>query len=318
MAFGVLFDFDGNSDVSRIITAANMTQEQWFLDAVNYSQPIDLFVLIGHNPIRDSSSTFTFQTIVQTIRSMRPEVPVQGFGGHTHIRDFAVYDSMSTALESGKNHKSAGYQLANTGAGRYCETLGWFSMTGIQSSTYNGTKVPQGVLNPAQPAGNVTAVENNGTSSANSSNSTLLYSRRYIDWNRRSFAYHANGSQDNTFDTLGGALVSANITQTRTAINITYLYGCAPQTWCMTCKPFNDSGNIYTGLLADALSTVIVNDTRADQSRIIIINTGSIRFDLAEGPFTVDDSYIVSPFSDYFYYIKDVPWSTASVGQYLP
>lgn len=32
--------------------------------------------------------------------------PIQAFGGHTHIRDFTVYDSMSTGLESG----------------RYCET----------------------------------------------------------------------------------------------------------------------------------------------------------------------------------------------------
>src|SRR3954462_9430644 len=43
MAFGVLYDFTGNSNVSRVTKAATMVKEQWFIDAVNYAQPIDLF-----------------------------------------------------------------------------------------------------------------------------------------------------------------------------------------------------------------------------------------------------------------------------------
>ena len=45
---------------------------------------------------------------------------------------------------------------------------------------------------------------------------------------------------------------------------------------------------------------------------MILINTGSIRFDLIEGPFTFDDSFIVSPFNDKFQYIPNVPYSVAS------
>jgi len=99
MTFGVLFDFTGNSNVSKITKAADMIKQQWFLDAVNFAEPIDLFLLIGHNPIRGSGSTLSL--VHDTIRSMRPSVPIQGFGGHTHIRDFTVYDDRSTALESG-------------------------------------------------------------------------------------------------------------------------------------------------------------------------------------------------------------------------
>jgi hypothetical protein len=100
MTFGVLYDFTGNSNVSKITKAADMIKQQWFLDAVNFSEPIDLFLVIGHNPIRGSGSTLG--QVHDTIRSMRPNVPIQGFGGHTHIRDFTVYDDKSTALESGK------------------------------------------------------------------------------------------------------------------------------------------------------------------------------------------------------------------------
>jgi len=54
-----------------------------------------------------------------------------------------------------------------------------------------------------------------------------------------------------------------------------------------------------------------VNASRSTVPRYIIINTGSIRFDLVEGPFTYDDSFIVSPFTDAFQYIKNVPYSMA-------
>jgi hypothetical protein len=106
MAFGVLFDFTGNSNVSKVITAANLVKEQWFLDAVDYDQPIDLFILIGHNPVRTASPSFTMEFVSRAIRALRPEVPLQVFGGHTHIRDFRVYDDMSTALEAGESPSS--------------------------------------------------------------------------------------------------------------------------------------------------------------------------------------------------------------------
>lgn len=102
MAFGVLFDFTGNSNVSKVIKAADMVKESWFRDAVNYTQPIDLFMVIGHNPVRPTVSSSTIGTVISAIRKVRPDVPIQGFGGHTHIRDFTVYDNKATGLESGR------------------------------------------------------------------------------------------------------------------------------------------------------------------------------------------------------------------------
>jgi len=102
MAFGVLYDFTGNSNVSKVIPAATLVKQQWFLDAINYAEPIDLFLVIGHNPIRTSDYGSTFGLLHSTIRGLRPSVPIQAFGGHSHIRDFQVYDDMSTGLESGE------------------------------------------------------------------------------------------------------------------------------------------------------------------------------------------------------------------------
>lgn len=264
MSFGVLYDFTGNSNVSRVIKAADLVKERWFLDAIQYPEPIDLFLVIGHNPVRPTAGGSTFGTLYKAIRGLRPDTPIQAFGGHTHIRDFAIFDEKSTGLESG----------------RYCETVGWLSMSGINSSTFKGNVNPRGVPNPTQPAINVTATGGNLTKS------NLLYQRRYLDFNRLTFAYHAVGSQDNTFDFHSGERVTELITTDRTALNLTALYGCAPATYCQSCKPFGAEGNIFP-LLATALATTVINQSRADIPRLIIINTGSVRFDLVEGPFTL-------------------------------
>ncbi|OWY51488.1 Secreted protein [Alternaria tenuissima] len=299
MAFGVLFDFTGNSNVSKVIKAADMVKQPWFQQAVNYTEPIDLFVITGHNPVRTSVSSSTMGTVFKAIRSIKPDVPIQAFGGHTHIRDFAVYDNKATGLESG----------------RYCETLGWLAMSGIESKTCKAQHNPKGVPNPTRSA---VVPASTGTASASahlptsSSNSTIRYARRYLDWNRNTFAYHAENSQPyTTFDTSAGTSISAEITSDRSKLNLTDLYGCAPETYCQYCKPFLAEGNIF-GLLQTALATVVVNETRKDVPRLIIINTGSVRFDLAKGPFTYDDSFIVSPFDDAFQFIPDVPYEQAS------
>lgn len=301
MAFGVLYDFKGNTNVTKITKTADLVKESWFLSAVNYSRPIDLFLVVGHNPIRPTDSESTFGTLYKTIRSMRPHVPIQAFGGHSHIRDFVVYDGMSTGLESG----------------RYCETLGFLSLSGIRSSNFTGKLRPKGVPNPTTKAVSMvarTATASAGfpSSTANASNSSMVYSRRYLDWNRLTFAYHAVGSQDRTFDYHSGLRVTSDITSIRKELNLTALYGCAPETYCVSCKPYGTNGNIYSSLLPVALGAAVINSTRGNIPRLIIINSGSIRFDLVQGPFTYDDSFIVSPFTDGFQYIPNVPYSIAS------
>lgn len=290
MAFGVIYDFDGNTNYTNVITVANLTREQWFVNAVKTTEPVDLFLLIGHNPVRDTGSkTFTMATVQKFIRKHRPTTPIQVFGGHSHIRDLAVYDERSVGLESG----------------RYCETMGWLSMSGIHSSNYTGKHNPIGVPNPTQKAINVTADANI------TDNSPLTYFRRYLDWNRLTFEYHAVGSQAKTFDQKPGPAISADITADRKALNLSMLYGCAPQTYCVDCAPFGSNGSIY-GLLEVALAAEVIAPARKTIPRLIIINTGSIRFDLVQGPFTYDDSFIVSPFADTFQYLAAVPYAAAS------
>lgn len=285
MAFGVLFDFTGNTNVSRVIPAKTMVTQQWFLDALSCPEPVDAFVVLGHNPARGSDSASTFPVVFDAIRSVYPNTPIQFMGGHSHIRDFAVYDSSSTSLESG----------------RYCETLGWLSMSGFDSTNSGFTGImpgPAGVPNPTRQA-------------ILNSTSPFVYSRRYLDWNRRTFEYHAATWYDHSFDYNNGLAVTAEITKYRKQLNLSDVTGCVPQDYCMTCVPFNSSDNIFP-LLSDALAEAVVNEPRKDIPRYVIANTGSVRFDMYKGPFTYDDQFIVSPFTDIFLYVPEVPYDQAS------
>ncbi|PHH62939.1 hypothetical protein CDD81_6572 [Ophiocordyceps australis] len=284
MAFGLLFDFKGNSNASQVIEAKQLVKEDWFNEALACKKPVDLFIILGHNPVRQTDRYSTFKTVFDAIRARHPKTPIQIFGGHTHIRDFAVYDNSSVALESG----------------RFCETLGWLSMSGFDScnSRFKGVKNPRGVPNPLRRA-------------TNTSTTPFTYSRRYLDWNRKTFVYHS--SYDNaTYDSASGQQVTKNITVTRNDMRLGQVYGCAPQAWCSTCAPLNSTDNIFPGVIYPAVSAVVINQTRADKARIIMGNTGIVRFDLHKGPFTYDDSFIVIPFRDAFFYIADVPFDKAS------
>ena len=287
LAFGILFDFKGNANVSKVIPATTMVQQDWFTDVINdSSKPVDLFVLIGHNIARPATSGSTFPVVHEAIRAAHPDTPIQIFGGHSHIRDFAVVDESSTALE----------------AGRYCETVGWLSMSGFDktNSGLRSAKSPRGVPNPTRKA-------------TSNSTSPFTYARRYLDWNRYTFKYHsveAEKGRSGKFDCKPGLEASADIAAIRTEQRLGEVYGCVPNFYCQTCVPFTNETNIFT-LLGKALTEIVVNTDRADKSRMIFANTGSVRFDMHKGPFTKDDNYIVSPFTDIFLYIPDVPYADA-------
>lgn len=167
-------------------------------------------------------------------------------------------------------------------------------MSGFDLVTYNATKAPKGVPNPSKKpvqlkiTGTKTySLRPTATNPAiATATSNLLYARRYLDWNRRTFAFHALKSQDRILDFPIGNKITDEIFGSREALNLTEVFGCVPQTYCIGCKPPGDKENLYTLLLA-ALKQIIINEMRADIPRIILTNTRSVRYDLVKGPFTL-------------------------------
>lgn len=84
MSFGIIYDLR-NAAWYNVTPAATLVKETWFVDAVKEKHgPIDLFVVIGHNPVDGKDSTL--KLIFDVIRGMRPAIPIQFFAGHSHRR----------------------------------------------------------------------------------------------------------------------------------------------------------------------------------------------------------------------------------------
>lgn len=164
-------------------------------------------------------------------------------------------------------------QSSGLASGRFMETIGFLSIDDVKSSTPN-------------------------------------FSRRYIDNNLFSY-YHHTGLNETSFPTDHGRNVSEMIQQARHALDLDFVHGCAPKDLWVDRTPYPGDDSIYTWLETEVLPQSIRNPSREGKSAFAIVNTGAIRFDIFKGPFTQDSTFIVSPFTSGFNYIKDVPLSTA-------
>ena len=198
---------------------------------------------------------------------------IQFFGGHFHIRDARLLDDRAFALASG----------------RFMETIGFASLSGLKSTSQSNPHLH------SQPQ------------SASSTNITFF--RRYIDNNLFSLYHHSN-TTPSTFNTPSGLTLSNLITISRTALSLDTSFGCSPKTFWMSRVPYPHPSSIFS-LLTDNLFPDIINEHRSPKSRLIITNTGAIRFDIFPGPFTRDSTFIVSPFTSDLSYVGDVPWKAA-------
>ncbi|KAK6875018.1 hypothetical protein K6H11_001186 [Candida tropicalis] len=243
LSFGFLFDFKRFNKGTRVTPMIEVIQEKWFNDVLKeYDQEkVDMIVILGHTPI--SHNWKEFYKVHAYLRKFYPNTIIQYFGGHSHIRDFSVFDDLSTGLQSG----------------RYCETIGW--------SSVNMTKVKLPVKE--------------------------RFSRSYIDFNLDSFKYHTN--RDKNFDTPKGIEVSEKIKKIRQELRLDDLIGYVNQNYYVDYVPIHHPHSIFNLLTTKVLKTLPGGD---QENRVIMINTGSIRYDLYKGPYTVDSKYIVSPFEN--------------------
>ena len=281
LALGFLFDFHNAARNIVVQKVEDTIKEKWFQDAIR-DRGVDLFLVIGHVAIHSPE----FDAIYKVIRGQQWDTPIQFFGGHTHIRDYAKYDKKAHALESG----------------RYLETIGFMSIDGLNQ----GGKNSQGML-----VSDLTAAISPALLRRTLAKSPT-FARRYIDNNLFSYHHHT-GLNSSTFPTELGLNVSSQIQSAREKLKLDHSYGCAPKTYWTNRAPFPSDFSIFTLLKDHVFPEMVSQDDRAETPRIVLTNTGAIRFDIFEGKFTTDSMYAVSPFTSGFRFIKNVPWGKAKL-----
>lgn len=252
LTFSFIFNFQKENNRAKVTSPVESLQEEWFIEAISKypEDKIDMIIVFGHTPARDDTD-HELLTIHQILRQYYPDIIIQYFGGHSHIRDFVQFDSKATCLQSG----------------RFAETVGFLSIDNV-------------------------------------SNSSPLISRRYIDFNKRSFKYHSNST---TLATERGAKVSHKLKLLRQSLQLDRQYGVTPRNYYMMTRPIDSEENIYQMIKSHVLpllqSTLVESDTLSPY-RYVMLNTGAVRFDLYRGPFTKDTEYSVLPFANVWQYIK--------------
>lgn len=78
LAYGFLFNFKGNGDMSVVNLVENEIRQPWFNQSLRAYKP-DIITLIGHIGIRFDE----FHHIIKAIRAIHPTTPIAVLGGHT-------------------------------------------------------------------------------------------------------------------------------------------------------------------------------------------------------------------------------------------
>lgn len=259
LALAFLFDFNRFNNHTNVTSIVELVQSAWFRSMLKAipALAVDLLVVFGHIPVTHQWGELA--VLHRVLRRHYPYTKIQYLGGHSHIRDFTVYDANATALQSG----------------RFCETVGWVSVN-VSDSRLDGTL--------------------SDIASAQQS-----FARSYIDFNLDSFLHHSRLQSINEFSTEKGRSLSERIKQTRHDLDLHRVIGYVNESnYYLDYVPLDSPKNIFRLLTQRVLPTLnatnprLANETTLE--RIIIINTGLVRYDLYKGKYTLDLEFIVSPF----------------------
>ncbi|CAO3575183.1 unnamed protein product [Mortierella alpina] len=165
-------------------------------------------------------------------------------------------------------------------SGRFLETIGWLSVDGIHDRACRA-----------------------GTSCAGKN---LTVSRRYLDNNIHTFKTHSLAHSGQKFDTWKGRQITQEISALRQSLNLTDTIGCAPRRYYLSQYPATDPRSVLHLAITEVLPFAVIQRSRP-RPGIVFIHTLSQRFDIFKGPFTIDDTFVVSPY-DYRFVFASVPF----------
>lgn len=89
------------------------------------------------------------------------------------------------------------------------------------------------------------------------------------------------------------------------------MFGHSPRSYYLSRYPYTSPQSIFSLLIKDIFPKLIRRPDRPHPQPLMILNSGSARFDISKGSFTADDQSLVFPFINRNLYVPDVPTSVA-------
>lgn len=267
LAFGFIFDFTGNANNTVVTRVEDTIKEDWFNEALK-DKELDLIVVFGHVDIRSPE----YAALFSTIRAAHKDLPIQFFGGHTHIRDYKIFDNKSVALESG----------------RYMETLGFMSIDGLRTGGKDG--------------GAATVQKSDFTFSRRYIDNNLFSLRHHSGKDEETFPTQ-HGL--NVSRAIGDARDFLGLTKKYGCAPRDLWISRRPYPHKESILSWIEE-EVLPGSVANSPRV------KSGSKALVIQNTGAIRFDIFKGAFTKDTKFLVSPFTSPLRLIKNVPYKAAS------
>ncbi|KAK3709825.1 hypothetical protein LTR37_010653 [Vermiconidia calcicola] len=219
--------------------------------------------------------------------------------GHVALRNATEYETIYNAIRSqqwdtpivlfgGHTHirdfRKYDDKAYGIESGRYMETYGFLSIEGLKAG---GGKDVAATASPT-------------------------YKRMYVDNNLYSLQHHT-GTNASTFDTDRGRNVSNAIADARKALELDKPFGCAPQDYWLYRTQYPSKDSLLSLVEEHILpETFAAHANDSSSPAIVMTNSGALRFDIFQGPFTIDSTYALCPFTSTFRMIRNVPYDAAS------
>ncbi|KAH9485631.1 hypothetical protein JR316_0002541 [Psilocybe cubensis] len=144
------------------------------------------------------------------------------------------------------------------------------------------------------------------------STKNITFSRRYLDPNRVTYEFHTRKTEHN-FDTPLRKSITKGLNALAQRFDLSFLFGTAPHDFTISRSPYTSETSLPRLFIEQAVPVALaINNTRASIPNLIISNTGSLRFDIYAGEFTKNDQLTISPFTNGFVYIPNVPLGLAN------
>ena len=269
LTFGFLYNMQNYAPSIMVVEVEAIVKEAWFIDVVQKSDEYDAILVLAHMHVRDPLC----QIILDSIRTItgNGKIPVQFITGHTHIRDYYIFDPLSTSFE----------------AGHYLDTLGFVSFPTTQT-----------VLNFHSPVNDttITGATNDGIASTTES----LFKYKYIDTTVNIFA-STLGMSIETFPTNDGNEQSNFIKRIQEELGLNKVMGCSDDTYYLN-RTFDSHDSLW-GHFRD-----LVVPSRFNGKEVFFLGSGGWRYDLFSGTVSVDDVYGISPFNNTFWAWPNIPF----------
>jgi 2',3'-cyclic-nucleotide 2'-phosphodiesterase (5'-nucleotidase family) len=230
------------------------------------------------------------------------EIDLYLVAGHVPVRDTPEFDAVYKAIRNAnwdtpivffgghthiRDYRKWEKRAYGIESGRYMETIGFVSISDLGSDQQGKVKAE------ASPK----------------------FERMYIDNNLFSLHHHS-GTNASNFPTELGRNVSAMIRDDRKKLKLDRTFGCAPHDFWLNRAEYPSKNSLLSLLEEKILPDTFTTANASENPAIVMTNSGAMRFDIFAGPFTIDTTYLVCPFTSGFRQIKNVPYEAAT--QVLP